>query len=593
MSLNLIKKNDLYCRELVQHQNLLQLLQALHEIETKYNIAVQIINDGLWEWDLNSNQINYSPRWKSMVGYQNEEIKTSPVEWFSRVHRSDIAKLQDRISACWRGEIEWFEIEYSLLHRDEQYRFMYCQCISIKSINGEVTSLVGSQTDITRFKQVEAQLNQSTNYDRLTHLPNRQLFIQQLQELSQLRSSPHQLFSVLCLDIDRLKSVNDSFGHLVGDCLLVEIARRLESCLQGQHLLGRLGGDEFAILLFGFERSEHPLEVASQIQQEFSTPIKVDRHSILITTSIGISLAKTQEYYHSDAPFSLVESLQNAEIAMYQAKDNGRACNMLFESVTYLQSVAKLKSENELRKAIELEQFELHYQPIVSLKDRQIIGFEALIRWQHPDKGYIYPKDFIPLAEKTGLIIPIGWWVLRAACEQMVTWQQEFPDSGLKFISVNIAGKQFSQPYAGDIIAQILTETGLDPWCLKLEITESDIIENIDLVLPTAEKLKNLGVQLSMDDFGTGYSSLSYLHSLPVDTIKIDRSFVRQIENNRHQLELVKAIIKLAEVFNLDIVAEGIERESQWARLLSLQCEYGQGYLFSKPVPSTVATKLL
>ena len=576
--------------ETVPQQN---LLQALQKIETRYDIAVQIINDGLWEWDLISNQINYSPRWKSMVGYQNEEIQTSPVEWLSRVHRANIAKLQDTISACWQGEIDHFEIEYSLLHRDREYRLMYCKCVSIKNTDGQVVALVGSQTDITRFKQIEAQLNRNTNYDRLTHLPNRQLYIQQLQELSQLESAPHQLFSLLCLDIDRLKSVNDSFGHLVGDCLLVEIARRLESCLQGQYLLGRLGGDEFAILLSGFDRPEYPLEVASQIQQEFSVPIKVDRHSILITTSIGISLTKTQEYYHSDAPFSLVTSLQNAEIAMKQAKDNGKACNVLFESATYLQSVAKLKSKNELKKAVELEQFELYYQPIVRLKDRQIIGFEALIRWQHPDKGLIYPQDFIPLAEKTGLIISIGWWVLRVACEQMVTWQQENPNSSLKFISVNIAGKQFSQPYAGDIIAQILTETGLDPGCLKLEITESDIIENIDLVLPTAENLKKMGVQLSMDDFGTGYSSLSYLHSLPVDTIKLDRSFVRQIENNHHQLELVKAIIKLAQVFNLDLVAEGIERECQCAQLLDLQCEHGQGYLFSKPVSSSVATKLL
>ena len=572
------------------------LLQALRETEKRYDIAVQIANDGIWEWNLISNRIDYSDRWKSMVGYQSEEIKNSPVEWLSRVHRADVEKLQRNIAACRLGKVSQFEIEYSLLHRDGEYRNFYGKCRSLCNSNGEVVSLIGSQTDLTKCKQVEAQLARDRNYDRLTHLPNRQLFIEQLKELSQLESNPkyHHLFGVLCLDIDRFKNVNDNFGHQIGDRLMVEIVNRLKSCLGGQDIVARMGGDEFSILLSGFKQLEYPLEIASKIQREFSEPIKIEDRSILVTTSIGIApLVKSDLPSESDTPYSLIKSLRNAEIAMHQAKDNGKACSMVFESATYLKSVAKLKSETELRKAIELEQFTLHYQPIVKIDNNQIVGFEALIRWQHPERGFISPGDFIPLAEKTGLIVPIGWWVLRAACEQMVAWQKEHPDSGLKFISVNIAGKQFSQSYAGDIIAQILQETGLDPSCLKLEITESDIIENVDIVLATAGKLKSLGVQLSMDDFGTGYSSLSYLHSLPVDTLKIDRSFIQRLESDRHQLELVKTIIKLAEVFNLDIVAEGIERESQCDKLLDLQCEYGQGYLFSQPVSSTVATTLL
>jgi diguanylate cyclase (GGDEF)-like protein len=401
------------------------------------------------------------------------------------------------------------------------------------------------------------------------------------------------LFGVLCLDLDRFKDINLNFGHEVGDELLIEIVYRLNSCLRNKDLVARIGGDEFAILLAGFEQVDYPSEVANQIQQEFSVPIKVKEHSILVTTSIGISPLTDTDPHKQLSNYSLIEALQNAEVAMHQAKDQGKACSVVFKSEAYLRSIAKFKSENELRAAVELEQFELHYQPIVKLADQQLVGFEALIRWQHPQKGFISPGNFIPLAETTGLIIPIGWWVLRTACQQMTTWQQQYPDSNLAFISVNVAGKQFSQPYAGDIIAQILTETGLDPCCLKLEITESEIIENIDVVLSTAEKLKNLGVQLSMDDFGTGYSSLSYLHRLPVDTIKIDRSFVQNIEGDVHQLELVKTIIKLANVFNLDIVAEGIETESQCAELLDLQCEYGQGYLFSRPLSSVKATSLL
>ena len=584
--------NDMICiahNELVQQQ----LLQALKDSEKRYTLASEVTNDGLWEWDLNSDRINYSSRWKSMVGYSDEEIKNNPVEWFARVHRADIEKLQDNLSACRQGKIAQFEMEYFLLHRDEQYRVMHCKCIAQSDANGVVCRLIGSQTDITRRKQIEAQLDYDANYDRLTNLPNRQLFIRKLKELSQLNYNPNYLFGVLCLDLDRFKSVNHNFGHLMGDRLLVEIVQKLKSCLQSQDLVARLGGDEFAILLAGFQQPDYPSKIASQIQQEFSLPIKVDDHSILITASIGIAPITKFSKQEQCRPYSLIESLQNAEIAMHQAKDKGKACNMVFESEAYLQSLEKFKSENELRKAIELEEFELHYQPIVKLKTEELIGFEALIRWQHPERGLVSPANFIPLAENTGLIIPIGWWVLRSACEQMVSWQQQYPDSSLKFISVNVAGKQFSQPYAGDIIARILQETGLDPRYLKLEITESEIMENLDVVLATAEKLKSLGVQLSMDDFGTGYSSLSYLHSLPVNTLKIDRSFVQNLESDCHQLELVKTIIKLAEMFELEVIAEGIERESQCARLLDLQCEYGQGYLFSRPLSLAMTQKFL
>lgn len=572
----------------------LQLRQALQDSEQRYFLATQITNDGLWEWNLHSNQVHYSPRWKSMIGYDNEDIKSSPIEWLARVHHSDAEKLRHQLSACWQGEISQFEMEYSLLHQDGEYRQMSCKCIAVKNASGAITSLVGSQTDITYSKQIEAQLNYDANYDRLTHLPNRQLFIQKLKELSQFEEEEDYLFGILCLDIDRFKSVNHNFGHVIGDRLLVEIVARLGSCLRSQDLLARLGGDEFAILLVGFERLDYPSIVASRIQQKFSEPIKVDQHSVLITASIGIApITCSQESSTQESDYRLIQSLQNAEIAMHQAKDKGKGYNMVFESAAYLENIAKFKSENELRQAVELKQFELYYQPIVRLAAKELVGFEALIRWQHPDRGLIAPGHFIPLAEETGLILPIGWWVLRTACEQMVRWQKNYPQRNLKFISVNITGKQFSQPYAGDIIAQILAETGLDPRLLKLEITESEIIENIDLVLTTVKKLKNLGIQLSMDDFGTGYSSLSYLHCLPVNTLKIDRFFVQNLESDRHQLELVKTIVKLAEVFDLEIIAEGIERESQSKQLLDLQCEYGQGYLFSKPLSAISATDLL
>jgi diguanylate cyclase (GGDEF)-like protein/PAS domain S-box-containing protein len=579
-----------------------QLLQALRDSEIRYALATQITNDGLWEWNLSSNQVYYSPRWKAMVGCNNEEIKNNPIEWLVRVHATDIESLRNNLAACWQGDIPQFEMEYSLLHQDGEYRSMYCKCLAVMDAKGSVQRLIGSQTDITERKQIEAQLNYEAVHDRLTKLPNRQLFIQKLRELSQFQAHPEYLFGVLCLDLDCFQKVNHNFGHLIGDRLLVEIVHRLQSCLRSQDIVARLGGDEFAILLAGFNQVNYPSEIASLIQQEFSLPIKVGDYSILITASIGIaSLTKINKYpessfgnYHQqDTIIDLIKLLQDAEIAMVQAKAKGKACNVIFEPAVYRQNLENCKSENDLREAIEQDQFELHYQPIVKLEDQQLVGFEALIRWQHPIKGMIFPADFIPLAETTGLIMPIGWWVLHSACQQLTRWQQEYPQTNSIFISVNITAKQFSQPYAGDIIAQILETTGLDPHCLKLEITESEIIKNIDSVLSTVGKLKTLGIQLSMDDFGTGYSSLSYLHCLPVDTLKIDRSFIQNLESDRHQLELVKTIIKLAEVFNLDLIAEGIEREQQCLQLLDLQCKYGQGYLFSKPLSSTQAAALL
>jgi diguanylate cyclase (GGDEF)-like protein/PAS domain S-box-containing protein len=571
-----------------------ELRQDLQDSETKYRLTTEVTSDGIWSWDLKSDRIDYSPRWKSMVGYSEEEINHYPVEWLVRVHPADIEQLKTYLAQCWQGKIGRFEVEYSLLHRDGQYRLMRCNCIAVTDGEGTVSHLIGAQSELTQERQIRAQLNYGVDHDRLTKLPSRQLFIEKLQGLSQLEQHPDYSFGVLCLDLDRFKNINHNFGNVIGDRILVEIVRKLESCLRPQDILARLGGDEFAVLLTCFPGEDRPAAIASQIQQQLSTPIKIAEYSILVSISIGISTPDTNDLPENTTN-ELLQSLQNAEIAMYQAKARGQACNKVFESQLYLQSLEKTRSEDDLREALEQDQFILHYQPLMQLTNRQLVGFEALIRWEHPALGLIAPKDFIPLAEATGLITPIGWWVLRSACEQMVQWQKNSLTKTAKsiFISVNITGKQFSQPYAGDIIAQILTETGLNPRCLKLEITESEIIENIAQVLPTVERLQSLGVQLSMDDFGTGYSSLSYLHCLPVDTLKIDRSFIRGMESDRHQLELVKTIIKLAEVFELDLVAEGIETETQCEELIKLQCKYGQGYLFSPPVTSAIASTLL
>ena len=566
-----------------------KLSQALKNSLKRYAIATEITTDGLWEWDLSTDRICYSSRWKKTIGYSDRQITDDPAEWLDRVHSEDRERLEQNLAACKKGLLLQFEIEYSILHQNGQYHFMYCKCAAVTDASGKVSHLIGSQVEIAQ-QHIEKRLNYRVFYDRLTNLPNRQLFIQKLEELF-LKRHPNHHFGILCLDLDKFKNINRNYGYPIGDCLLVEIVRKLKACLQTYDSIARLGSDEFAILLTGFTNPNYPSELAARIQQEFSQPVRVEKHFILVSLSIGVALRSSTELSDRGIANNPLEYLHNAEIAMHQAKAKGQACNVIFESSVYLQNLKKSKSEDELRQAIEQEQFELYYQPIIKLSDRQLVGFEALIRWRHPVKGLISPSEFIPLAEDTGLIMPIGWWVLRRACAQMSQWHQQYNTS--LFISVNITGKQFSQPYAADAIAQIIEETAINPAYLKLEITETEIIENINLVLPTVDKLKSLGIQLSMDDFGTGYSSLSYLHYLPIDTLKIDRCFIQGIESDRHQLELVRTIIKLAEVFELDVVAEGIETEQHWFQLLELKCEYGQGYLFHKPVSLAMANELL
>ena len=583
------KDTNSYSKRRIQKKEL-KLSQALKNSQKRYAIATEVIADGFWEWDLSKDRICYSARWKNTIGYSDRQITNNLAEWLDRVHSKDKERLKQNLIACKEGKISQFEIIYSILHQNGQYHSMYCKCAVVTDALGRASHLIGSQVDMSQ--QHIKRLNNRVLYDRLTNLPNRQLFIQQLEELS-MKNNPDCLLGILCIDLDRFKNINRNFGHLIGDRLLVEIVRKLKACLQTtDDSIVRLGSDEFAILLTGFTNPNYPSELATRIQQEFSEPIRVEQHLILISLSIGIALSNCStavgDRTIDNKP---IECLHKAEIAMHQAKAKGQACNVIFEPSIHLQNLKKSQSEDELRKAIEQEQFELHYQPVIGLEDRQLVGFEALIRWRHPVKGLIAPAEFIPLAEDTGLIMPIGWWVLRSACAQMSQWHQKY-DASL-FISVNITGKQFSQPYAADIISTIIEETALNPRYLKLEITETEIIENINLVLPTVDKLKSLGIQLSMDDFGTGYSSLSYLHYLPIDTLKIDRCFIRGIESDRHQLELVRTIIKLAEVFELDVVAEGIETEQHCFKLLELQCKYGQGYLFHKPVSSAMATELL
>ncbi|MBH8572072.1 EAL domain-containing protein [Nostocaceae cyanobacterium CENA369] len=433
--------------------------------------------------------------------------------------------------------------------------------------------------------RAEAQLLHIAYHDALTDLPNRTLFIKRLGQTVERAKRRKHLFAVLFLDLDRFKVVNDSLGHTSGDRLLIAIAHRLQTCLQSEDTLARLGGDEFAILLEEIQNINDAIYIAEQLQQELTIPFYLNRHEVFTTVSIGIALSTT-DY---DQPENF---LCNAEIAMYRAKALGKARYKIFDKVMYSETTKLLQLEIDLRRAIERQEFLIHYQPIVCLKTNKIIGFEALVRWQHPKQGLVFPTDFIPVAEEAGLIVPIGDWVLKEACRQLHEWQQLFLENRLT-ISVNLSSKHLSQSHLNEQISQILQENNLDPRRLKLEITESALLENTQSVTAMLVQLRELGIELHLDDFGTGYSSLSYLHCFPISGLKIDRSFVNRMDINGENAEIVSTIITLAYNLGVDVTAEGIETVEQLERLKVLQCKYGQGNFFSKPLQASAAGDLI
>lgn len=441
--------------------------------------------------------------------------------------------------------------------------------------------------EISDRQRAEEQLIHSAFHDALTGLPNRALFIDRLEHaLERAKRLEDYLFAVIFLDLDRFKIVNDSLGHMVGDQLLLAIASRIKACLRSADTVARLGGDEFTILLEDIKDVSYAKDVANRIQEELMLPFNLSGNEVFTTASIGIALSAIGY----DRPEQL---LRDADTAMYQAKARGKARYEVFDITMHTSAIALLQLETDLRRAIDRHEFRIHYQPIVSLFSGRINGFEALVRWQHPDRGLVSPTEFIPVAEETGLMIPIGWWVLREACRQMHVWQVQFPANPPLTISVNLSGKQFSQPDLSEQIKQILQETSLDPRTLKLEITESVIMENAESATIMLSQLQTLGVQLYMDDFGTGYSSLSYLHRFPIDILKIDRSFVSRMGVDDENLEIVRTIMTLAHNLGMNVTAEGVETAEQLALLRALKCEYGQGYLFSKPVDGEAAGALI
>jgi len=463
---------------------------------------------------------------------------------------------------------------------------MLSRGLAVRDRAGQAYRVAGSQTDITEGKVADA----------LTGLPNRVLFLDRLERsIGRTKRHPDHLFAVLFLDLDRFKLVNDSLGHVLGDQLLVAIARRLETCVRSsdtvarfgaEHTIARLGGDEFTILLDDIRHVSDAVRVADRIHQNLAVPFNLGGRDVFTSTSIGIATSATGY----DTPEAL---MGDADTAMYRAKASGTGRCEVFDSEMRDRAVARLQLETDLRRAIERQEFRMHYQPIVSLATSRITGFEGLVRWQHPDLGLVAPEQFISVAEETGSIIPIGLWVLREACRQMSAWHSTGYAHPPLTISINLSSKHFIESDLADQVDRILRESGLAASSLNVEITESTMMENTERVSATLRELTALGVRLAIDDFGTGYSSLSYVHRFPINSLKIDRSFVSGMGAGGERSEIVRAIVDLAHNLHLDVIAEGVETADQLAQLRAFGCDHGQGFFFSPAVDGEAALRLI
>jgi len=582
-----IENATLYKRAQQEIEERRRVQDALRDSEERYALAVRGANDGIWDWDLRTNKIYFSPRWKSMLGYSEDEIEDDPEEWFKYVHPDDVEKIKIDISAHISKTTTHFENEYRIMHKDGEYRWMVSRGLAVWDHDGYATRIAGSQTDITDRKNAEQKLLHDAFYDSLTGLPNRALFTDRLNyAIERAKRREDYGFAVLFMDIDRFKDINDSLGHLMGDQLLKAIAKKLLSGIRATDTVARFGGDEFVILMDDVRDSSNAIRVANWIQNEYTSPFNLKDHDVFVSTSIGIVLSTTGYQRPEDV-------LRDADIAMYSAKAKGKARYEIFEPGMRDRILERLSLESDLRRAIDNQELRIHYQLIVSLMTGKMAGFEALVRWQHPQRGLISPADFIPMAEETGLIIPLDRWVMREACRQMVEWQSKLASAKGLTISVNLSGKHVTQPDLIPYIKEVLADTGLAPNNLKLEITESALLDNNEITTGVFTKLQKLGVQIQIDDFGIGYSSLGYLSHFPIDALKIDQSFVKMMGEDSNNLKIVQAIVMLSHRLGVGVIAEGVETEDQLTQLVSLGCEYGQGFFVSFPLDNISVETLL
>lgn len=565
-----------------------RLFESVRKSEERYRTIVDTANEGVWLLGADSKTTYANQRMVQMLGYAEEEMLGRRL--FDFMDEEACVEAERYLERHEQGVEEDYDFRFR--RKDGSDLWAIVSTSPLVDENGEYQGALGMVTDITERKRMEEQLAHQALHDPLTDLSNRVLFMDRLEQALARASRSKNLVAILFMDLDNFKIINDSLGHLIGDRLLVAVAERLQPCVRAEDTIARLGGDEFAILLEEVQEGDTAIRVAQRIVEELQEPFVLHGQEVFVSTSIGIALSSRtfSDFNEGDGPEALVSK---ADTAMYKAKRQGKSRHAVFEEAMDYGALERLRLENDLRRALEREEFRVYYQPEISLEDGRIVGFEALVRWEHPERGLVFPGEFIPLAEANGLIVPIGLRVLEEACRQAREWHQNLGLEQPLMMSVNLSARQFEHPELAEDVARVLDETGADPFSLNLEITESVAMQDAPLTTKIMRELKALGVKISIDDFGTGYSSMGYLQRFPADYLKIDRSFVGQIGEGAEGTALVTGIVYLAHNLGMKTIGEGVETAEQLAKLREVGCNLAQGYYFSKPLPKTEAYALI
>jgi diguanylate cyclase (GGDEF)-like protein/PAS domain S-box-containing protein len=581
--------------ELSQCQSLKEELRANQEAlrlnqERLYSILGSI-DDVVWSIVPDTGQILY-------LNHATETVYGRPISafldnlnlWQEMIYEEDREWVEQSQQALY--QVGKQDIEYRIVWPDGEIHWIRVRSCLIRDAEGKALRIDGLTTEITEQKKIREQLRHDSLHDSLTGLPNRTLVMDRIEQaIKSCQRMPDKRLALLFLDLDRFKEINDSLGHLSGDHLLIVISHRLRKCLRTEDTLGRLGGDEFVILLENLTDIQEAITIADRIHEVLKSPILLNRKEIFMSVSIGIVLGGEQGFYANYN--QVVDLLRDADIAMYRAKAKGQGKSAIFNPSMHAYVVQRLQLVNDLQRAIERQELIIYYQPIISLASNCIEGFEALIRWQHSEKGLLSPAHFIPIAEETEAILTIDEWVLHHACHQLHIWQEQFPDLAPLSMNVNLSPKHLLRPSLIEILDKTLAETGLEGNALKLEITESFLIENPEIAMEILEQVRQRKIELCLDDFGTGYSSLSYLDCFAFNVLKIDRSFIKRLVTEEDKCEIIQAIVNLGLTLGMNVVAEGVETQVQMEKLRALNCCYGQGYGFFPPLTSEIITTLL